>query len=53
MKYILVATFAVLASTTVNAAGSASAGQGKAAVCAACHGADGIGTGPTLSLIHI
>ncbi len=47
MKYIIVAAFAVLASTTVNAAGNASAGQSKAGVCAACHGADGIGTGPT------
>lgn len=47
MKYLLVAAFAVVASTSVNAAGNASAGQGKAAVCAACHGADGISTGPT------
>ena len=47
MKYILVAAFAALANTTVNAAGDAGAGQSKAGVCAACHGADGIGTGPT------
>jgi len=47
MKYILVTALAVLTSATVNAVGNAGAGQGKAAVCAACHGVDGIGTGPT------
>ena len=44
MKYILVTALAVLTSATVNAVGNAGAGQGKAAVCAACHGVDGIGT---------
>jgi len=48
MKLVLSALFAILATTTTaQAAGDAAAGKGKAAVCAACHGADGIGIGPT------
>lgn len=47
MKTLLAITFAVLASSPAFAAGDAAAGKGKAAVCAACHGADGIGIGPT------
>lgn len=40
---IAVALFAVsLASGAAFAAGDAAAGKGKAAVCAACHGAEGI-----------
>ncbi len=44
MKKILIATAACLTlvtATNVLAAGSASAGKGKAAICATCHGADG------------
>jgi len=47
MKLIIATTFAILASTTANAAGDADAGKSKSATCAACHGADGIGIAPT------
>lgn len=41
MKSPLIALLLALASVHVQAAGDAAAGQQKAAVCAACHGADG------------
>lgn len=41
MKSPLIALLLALASVNVQAAGDAAAGQQKAAVCAACHGADG------------
>ncbi len=44
MKKIIIVTISYLAlfsATTVMAAGNVSAGKSKAAVCAACHGADG------------
>lgn len=39
--FAIAATFALLGSTAAMAAGDATAGQQKAAACAACHGADG------------
>ena len=42
MKSSLIALLLALASVNVQAAGDAAAGQQKAAVCVACHGADGI-----------
>jgi cytochrome c553 len=48
----LIAAFFI---SPVNAAGDAAAGQGKAAVCAACHGGDGkaiLGTYPNLAGQH-
>ena len=39
--FAIAATFALLGSTAALAAGDATAGQQKAAACAACHGADG------------
>ena len=47
MKYLIAATLALCFTTGANAAGDAAAGQGKAGGCAACHGTDGVGTGPT------
>ena len=41
MKSSLIALLLALARVNVQAAGDAAAGQQKAAVCAACHGADG------------
>lgn len=44
MKKLFMATmvcFSIVTATSTMAAGDASAGKGKAAVCAACHGADG------------
>lgn len=45
MKNMLALTlmiFALSLSASAQAAGDAAAGKGKAALCAACHGADGI-----------
>ena len=43
-KLLIVAVFAILASVNVAVAGGdASAGEAKAATCAGCHGADGMG----------
>jgi len=47
MKHLLAATLILFSTTGVYAAGDAGAGKGKAGVCAACHGANGIGTAPT------
>ncbi len=44
MKSLLTALAILCCSTAVHAAGNASAGQGKAAVCSACHGANGVST---------
>lgn len=38
----LIGSLCVVASSIANAAGDAAAGKSKAAVCAACHGANGI-----------
>jgi len=46
MKSLLTA-FAILCCSTVHAAGDAAAGKGKAAVCGACHGANGVATIPS------
>lgn len=49
------ALIAALYVSPVNAAGDAAAGQGKSAVCAACHGGDGkaiLGTYPNLAGQH-
>ena len=42
----LIAASALTVSATAMAAGDAAQGKAKAAVCAACHGADGIGKSP-------
>lgn len=47
MKYLLAATLALCCATTVNAAGDAASGKGKAASCEGCHGTNGVGIGPT------
>jgi len=47
MKKILLAVGLAALSSTSMAAGDAAAGQGKSAMCAACHGANGVGIGPT------
>lgn len=47
MKKILLAMSLVALSGTTMAAGNADAGKGKTAMCAACHGANGVGIGPT------
>lgn len=41
-KLLIVAGFVLLASSSAHAAGDAAAGEAKAAICAACHGASGI-----------
>lgn len=46
MKYLLAAILAICSATVANAAGDAAAGKGKAAACAACHGANGVGIAP-------
>jgi cytochrome c553 len=48
MKKVMVGVVAGLAMMSMNvmAAGDAEAGKAKAAICAACHGADGIATIP-------
>jgi len=48
MKIAALITLTLLAAATApaSAAGDAAAGQGKAAVCAACHGADGNSVNP-------
>jgi len=43
----LVAASAMAVSATAIAGGDAAAGKAKAAVCAACHGTDGVGKMPT------
>jgi cytochrome c553 len=45
-RILIVVSLMIFANTTVQAAGDASAGQGKAAVCAACHGVKGISSIP-------
>ncbi|MFT5612072.1 MAG: cytochrome c553 [Arenicella sp.] len=45
-RILIVVCLIIFANTTVQAAGDASAGQGKAAVCAACHGVKGISSIP-------
>jgi len=40
----LLTVFAILCCSTVHAAGNAGAGQGKSAICSACHGANGVAT---------
>ncbi len=53
MKFLVKTLFVLLATISVaHAAGDAGAGKGKAASCAACHGADGnsmVGTFPKLA----
>lgn len=41
MKRILIASLALVAFNSAQAAGDAAAGKTKAALCAACHGPDG------------
>ncbi|MFT7527872.1 MAG: cytochrome c553 [Arenicella sp.] len=45
-KILIVVGLMIFSNGTVQAAGDASAGQGKAAVCGACHGAKGISSIP-------
>ena len=45
-RILIVVGLMIFANSTVQAAGDASAGQGKAAVCGACHGAQGISSIP-------
>lgn len=47
MKNMLIAGVLLLASANVSAAGNAEAGKNKSAVCAACHGANGVAIAPT------
>lgn len=47
MKKILMAVSLAAICGTTMAAGSADAGKGKIAMCSACHGANGVGIGPT------
>ena len=46
MKKLLIASLIVVLPSFAFAAGDAAAGKAKSAVCAACHGADGISTAP-------
>ena len=46
LKTALVALPLVIASGAAQAAGDASAGRAKAAVCAACHGPNGVSANP-------
>jgi cytochrome c553 len=46
MKKIIIASLILALPTFVFAAGDAAAGKAKSAVCAACHGADGISVAP-------
>jgi len=46
MKKILLAISLATMCGTSMAAGDAEAGKGKSAMCAACHGANGVGIGP-------
>ncbi len=46
MKMTAVLILAMVISTAANAAGDAAAGKAKAAVCASCHGAEGISANP-------
>ncbi|MBU2980009.1 cytochrome c [Alteromonas sp. C1M14] len=45
-KKVIAVAGLVLFSTTSSAAGSVEAGKAKSAVCASCHGAQGISIGP-------
>ena len=45
-KLLIVVGLVALSSTSVSAAGNAEAGKAKSAVCAACHGAEGISALP-------
>ena len=45
-RILIVVSLMIFANSTVQAAGDALAGQGKAAVCAACHGVKGISSIP-------
>jgi cytochrome c553 len=45
-RILIVVGLMIFSNSAVQAAGDASAGQGKAAVCAACHGAKGISSIP-------
>lgn len=47
MKRFCVLAFATLCSVSVMAAGDAAKGKAKAAVCAGCHGVNGIAMVPT------
>lgn len=47
MKKILLAVSLAALSSVTMAAGNADAGKGKSMMCAACHGANGVGIGPT------
>lgn len=46
MFYALISVFILLQTSLVHAAGDAAAGEAKSAVCAACHGANGISSIP-------
>jgi len=46
MKKFLIASLLMVLPTFASAAGDAAAGKGKSAVCAACHGAEGISAAP-------
>jgi cytochrome c553 len=46
-KLVIAGTCLLLASTNLAAEGSAAAGKEKSAVCAACHGANGVAIAPT------
>ena len=48
----LMAASALTMSANVIAAGDAAKGKAKAATCAACHGADGVGKMPTYPNLH-
>ncbi len=47
MKNFVIAAALVVACGSATAAGNADAGKAKSAMCAACHGANGVGIGPT------
>ena len=46
MKKLLIASLIIVLPSFVFAAGDAAAGKAKSAVCAACHGANGISAAP-------
>lgn len=46
MKKLLIASLIIALPSFAFAAGDAAAGKAKSAVCAACHGADGISAAP-------
>ena len=47
LSFALIGLIAALSATTAIAEGSAKAGKAKAAVCASCHGSNGIALMPT------